>query len=53
MSDSGLSWGKEVIFNAQEEIFHITLGICDKYSIQFNSVEVLIMCLLYAAHNAK
>ena len=53
MPESGLSWGKEVIFNTQEEIFHITLGIRDKYLIQLNSIEVFIVQLLYADRNAK
>lgn len=48
-----VDWGKEVTLNTQEEIFDTILGICDKYSIQFNSLEVFRVQVLYADHNTR
>lgn len=53
MPESGLFWEKEIIFGTQEEIFSTILGICDKYLIQFNLIQVFIVQLVQAGHNAK
>lgn len=50
---SGLSWEEEVIFNAQEEISIQFLAYVINILIQSNSIQVFIVQLLYAGHNAK